>query len=303
MLDQEKIATLRRCLGEMVREEEPLAPYTAYRTGGPAACFLEPRDLEELKRGLLLLERLELDYVVMGGGSNLLVAEEGVRERVVVSLKKGFTGLMLVARDAWSATVRVESGVKLARLVSFCAEQGFAGCERLAGIPGTVGGALAMNAGAYGQTISDCLAALQVMVAGHLVWRPRGRLQPAYRDGGLGAREVVVAAYLLFERRSPLELQETVAEITTLRRRLPSGRHAGSVFKNPPGDHAGRLLEAAGCKEMRQGKAYVSRAHANVIVAEPGARSAEVMTLIERMRRRVKEQSGVLLETEVRIFS
>ncbi len=304
LLTPEKIDDLGRRLGDIVRREEPLAPRTAYRTGGDAACFLEPRSLEELQQALLQLDRLDLDLVVLGGGTNFLAADEGVRKSVVISLEEGFAGLETIAKDRWSATVRVESGVKLSRLVGYCAEQGFAGCERLAGIPGTVGGALAMNAGAYGQTVSDCLAALQVVVAGHLVWCSRRRLRPTYRDGGLDPRQVVVAAYFLFERRSSKELQETVAEIAALRRRrLPAGRHCGSVFKNPPGDYAGRLLEAAGCKQMNCGKARVSGAHANVIVAEPGACAGEIMELIERMRQRVKEHSGVALERELRIFS
>jgi UDP-N-acetylmuramate dehydrogenase len=303
LLSRDKIIRLRRELGEMVRENVSLAELTAYRTGGAAACFLQPGSLEQLKQALLLLDRLEIDFVILGGGSNLLVAEEGVRERVVISLAEGFSGLELVARDDWSATVRVESGVRLSRLVRYCAEQGYAGCERLAGIPGTVGGAVAMNAGAYGQSLSDNLAALQLMIAGHLLWRSRGGLKPAYRDGGLAAQEVVVAAYFLFERRDPAALQESVAETLSLRRRLPAGRHAGSVFKNPPGDYAGRLLEEAGCKELRCGKAHVSGEHANVIVAEPGACSSEIMELVEKMRRRVEARSGVRLETEIRIFS
>ena len=300
----EQLEILRRELGDILREDEPLADKTAYRTGGEALCYIEPGDLKQLCRAQSLLYELGLEFVVLGGGSNILVVEEGVRERVVLSLRKGFAGLDTVGGDQWSGTVRVESGVKLSRLVRYCTERGFAGLERLAGIPGTVGGAVAMNAGAYGQTIGDCLAALQTVIAGNLGWRGSGTLKRGYRDGGLETQEVVVAAYFICERRNRIEFEETVAEITALRRRrLPAGVHAGSVFKNPEGDFAGRLLEKAGCKGMSCGGARVAEKHANVIVAERGVTPSDIMILVERMRNRVYEQFNISLETEIRVLS
>ncbi len=294
---------LRRELGGFLKENEPLASRTAWGCGGPAALFLEPADLAELGRAQRRLCALGIDYLVIGGGRNLLVADAGIRKKAVFSLLAGFQGLELVGGDERAGLVRVESGVALARLVRFCGERGLAGCERLAGIPGSVGGAVAMNAGAYGQEIGDHLAALEVMVAGRCDWRPRTALRLGYRTGGLDPAEIVVAAWFLWPRGEPEALLAAAAEVRAERvRKLPAGRHAGSVFKNPPGDYAGRLLAEAGCRGLRRGRAQVAAEHANVIIVDPGVRAAEILALMEEMRRRVRERFGVELETEIKFL-
>ena len=304
MITEEQKKELRRHLAGFLTEEVPLSLKTAFKVGGAAAFYLQPESLEELELALRVLAELELEFLILGAGCNVLVVDEGVRNRVVISLDKGFGRLEIVGTDSWSVMLRAESGVRISELVRLSADNGCSGFERLAGIPGTVGGALAMNAGAYGGTIYDSLAALQIMEKGDLEWWRATALKPVYRDGGLRSEQVVVAAYFLLERRSPSEIMSAIAEIKSLRqRRLPSGAHAGSVFKNPDGAFAGRLLDEAGCKGMRCGGASVSKEHANVIVADKGSRAEEILALMESMQTRVRDRDGINLESEIRIFS
>ncbi len=304
MISQEQEKELRGRLFGFLTEEEPLAPKTAYKVGGAAAFYLQPESVEDLKLALQTLMELELPFVILGGGWNVLIGDAGIRSQVVITLGKGFGNLELVGADTWSVMLRVESGVRLSKLIKLSAAEGYAGLEKLVGIPGTVGGALAMNAGAYGSTIYDCLAALQIMEKGDLSWLKASQIKTAYRDGGLLPEQVVVAAYFLLEKKEPGLIAKMLTKVKGLReKRLPSGAHAGSVFKNPQGDYAGRLLEEAGCKGMRSGGAYVSGEHANVIVAESGSRAVDIITLMENMRLRVRDRYALELEAEIKIFS
>ena len=304
MISEEQKNELRRRLAGFLIEEEPLALKTAFKIGGAAAFYLQPESLEELELALQTLLELELQFFTLGGGCNILVADSGVRDQVVIGLGKGFGHLEIVGADSWSVMLRAECGVSLSQMVKLSEVEGCGGLEKLAAIPGTVGGALAMNAGAYGVTIYDCLAALQIMEKEGLVWRSASHFKPLYRDGGLAPEQVIVAAYFLLGRRDSGEITTTIAEVKELRRqRLPRGAHAGSVFKNPVGDFAGRLLEESGCKGMRCGGAYVSSEHANVIVADKGSRADEVMALMKNMQARVSDRYGVNLEPEIKIYS
>jgi UDP-N-acetylmuramate dehydrogenase len=304
LISKEQQKELRRRLAGFLTEEEPLAAKTAFKVGGSAVFYLQPKSLPDLELALRTLAELGLKFLVLGAGCNVLVADEGVLDRVVISLSQGFGHFEVVGSDSWSVMLRAESGVRLSRLIRLSADEGYSGFEKLTSIPGTVGGALAMNAGAYGGTIYDSLAALQIMEKGSLSWRSAACLHPTYRDGGLSAEQVVVAAYFLLERKSPSEITTTINEIKELRQqRLPRGDHAGSVFKNPVGDFAGRLLDEAGCKGMRCGGAFVSEKHANVIVADKGTQADDVLTLMGKMRTLVQDRHGINLESEIRIFS
>ncbi len=304
LITEEQKKELRRRLAGFLTEEEPLALKTAFKVGGSAAFYLQPESLAELELASRILAELEVDFLILGAGCNVLVADAGVQGRAMISLNKGFGRLEVVGSDTWSVMLRAESGVRLSHLIKRSEVGGYGGLENLAGIPGTVGGALAMNAGAHGGTIYDCLAALQIMEKGKLCWRGVSRLKPVYRDGGFSAEQIVVAAYFLLELRDPSEISAAIAKINDLRRqRLPSGAHAGSVFKNPAGDFAGRLLEESGCKGMRYGGAYVSEEHANVIVADKGSRADEVLALMESMQARVRDCHGISLKPEIKIFS
>ncbi|HDS15186.1 MAG TPA: UDP-N-acetylmuramate dehydrogenase [Proteobacteria bacterium] len=304
MIGEEKAKLLRCSLSGLLAENEALAARTAYRIGGPAAFFLHPRNPVELELALRVLAELEIEYLVLGGGYNVLVADAGIRDRVVISLGEGFAELEMVGGDAAAVLLRVGAGVSLARLVSLAESEGLAGFAGLAGIPGTVGGAVAMNAGAWGATIYDCLAALQLLTREGPVWRASGALRPGYRDGGLALGEIVVAAYFLAPKGISAEICAAADECRRRRReRLPAGNHAGSVFKNPPGDYAGRLLDAAGCRGLVSGGAQISWQHANVIVAGPEARAADVRDLMALARRRVRKNSGIELEAEIKFFA
>ena len=283
-------------------ENEPLAPKTAFKTGGAAAIFLQPGNLPELELALKTLARLELEFMVLGGGSNLLIADSGIQDRAVISLDRGFQDYKIVGSDNDSVMIQAGSAVRLATLIRLSMIGGYCGLESLAGIPGTLGGALAMNAGAYGATIYDFVSAVSVWCGTELVWLPRSELNPAYRNGGLADKDIVVTVWFHLPRIDSGKVAEKVFDIKRKRRqRLPPGRHAGSVFKNPDGDYAARLLDKAGCKGLSCGGAQVSAQHANVIVAGKDTNSKDIKDLIVKMRNRVKQHFGVVLELEVRI--
>lgn len=304
LISVEQKRELRRCLAGFITEDEPLAPKTTFKTGGAAAVYLQPETVAELILTVRTLTELELDFQLLGGGTNMLIADKGIREKVVISLTRSFKGYEIVGSDKYSVMVRAEGGVQLAALIRLSVTGGYGGLENMAGIPGTLGGALAMNAGAYGSTIYDNISALSVLHNGELCWRQAAELKPNYRDGGLEVNDIVVAAYFILPRQSVPEIVEKVTEIRRQRRqRLPSGAHAGSVFKNPSGDFAGRMLDEVGCKGMRCGGARVADEHANVIVAESGATSRDITDLMEKMRALVNRRYGVILESEIRLVS
>lgn len=302
MINAEQKLELKQCLAEFMVESEPLAPKTAFKTGGAAAFYLQPQNLTELELAVKTLARLELGFLVLGGGSNLLIADAGISDRAVISLDRGFRGFEIVGADKDSVIIRAGAGVRLAALIQLSMIGGYSGWENLAGIPGTLGGALAMNAGAYGSTIYDHVSAVRVMRDVEMIWLSRAELNPVYRNGGLADLDIVVAAYFHLRRTTSRKVQDRFSEINCQRRqRLPKGRHAGSVFKNPAGDFAGRLLETAGCKDLRCGGAQVAEQHANVIIADKNATSKDIITLMKKMQTLVKEHHGIILESEIRV--
>lgn len=308
MISELQKKELRRKLAGLLIEDVSLDSKTAFKVGGCAAFYLQPESLKELGLALQTLADLELQFIVLGGGWNTLINDNGIDNQVVINPGKGFTGLNIIGSDKWSALLRAECGVQLSQLIKLSAAEGYCGVEKLAGIPGTIGGAVAMNAGAYGTEIFDSLAALQIMekenLTCNLTWVRRSQLKPAYRDGGLNPEQVVVAAYFLLQKKAPADIHKSIEEVRKSRKlRLPPGAHAGSVFKNPANDYAGRLLDESGCKGMRCGGAFVSELNANVIVADPDAQAADIISLIDNMRLRVNKLYGINLETEIKIFS
>lgn len=304
MLSVKQRKALRQSLKGLILEDEPLAPRTTFKTGGRAAVFLQPETLTDLRRAVKTLAEMELEFLLLGGGSNLLVADAGIQDKVVISLSRGFKAYTIVGSDRDTVMVRVEGGVLLADFIRLSTISGYGGLENLAGIPGTLGGALAMNAGAFGSTIFDKIAAVSLIHNCKLEWRSVTELDPGYRDGGFEAQDIVVAVYFMLPRKAPSEVAEKAAQIRrNRRRRLPSGAHAGSVFKNPDGDYAGRLLDEAGCKGLVCGGARVAAEHANVIVAEGKTTTEDITTLMGEMQQRVKAYCNVSLEPEIRIVS
>ncbi|MDI6870248.1 MAG: UDP-N-acetylmuramate dehydrogenase [Bacillota bacterium] len=278
---------------------EPLAAHTSFRIGGPADLFAVVPGEKELSRLLPALGQLGRPWVVVGNGTNLLVADDGYRG-VVVRLGVGFRQLSRTARG-----LAAGAAVPLPALTRAAVDAELTGCEFLSGIPGTVGGAVVMNAGAWGASLSDILA-------GVTTFRPDGT-EAAYTPSELGfgyrtcllagSGEVVTRVETALRPGERESIRHRTAELLAARRRTqPQGPSAGSVFKNPPGAKAGQLLEAVGAKGLRRGGAEVSRVHANFIVNTGGATAADVAWLIKELQRRVEERFGTRLEPEVKFL-
>jgi UDP-N-acetylmuramate dehydrogenase len=279
-----------------LRPDEPLAPRTTWRIGGPARFFAEVEDVPALA-ALLGWARAEgLPAIPLGKGSNVLVPDEGL-EAVVFVLAGD---LVKVAVE--KPLVRAGGGASLMSLAVTARNAGLAGTEGLSGIPSSVGGAVRINAGAYGTEIFDLLEDVTLVSrAGAARVVPAGSIPHGYRWTALCDGDDVVAGATLRLREAPRE--EIDGRLGAVRERrknaLPAEPNAGSVFRNPPGDHAGRLLEACGLKGLRVGGAEVSQRHANVVVNAGGATAADVRGVMARMREAVRDRFGVELVPEV----
>ncbi len=288
--------------GATVRLGEPLGRHTSFRIGGPADVFLEVASVPELVGVLRACAARRAPVFFLGGGTNLLVSDRGARG-VVVKLGRPFDFV------EWSLAgevprLRVGAAVPFKRLVMQTVAEGLAGLEFGEGIPGTVGGGLLMNAGAFGGEIGRVVDAIEAVTErGEFLVLPRERLGFAYRRLELPTRAVVTAVQLRLERGEAATLAAAVRDAKTRRDRLqPKGHpNAGSIFKNPPGQPAGKLLEAVGLKGARLGNAMVSLRHANFIVNLGGARAADVKGLMDLATRVVRQRLGVELEPEVRL--
>lgn len=292
MIDTSPLAGLRLRL----RPEEPLAPRTTWRIGGPARFFAEVEDAAALAALLVWARREGLPAIPLGKGSNVLVPDEGL-DAVVFVLAGD-----LVAVSVEPPHVRAGGGASLMSLAVTARNAGLAGTEGLSGIPSSVGGAVRINAGAYGTEIFDLLEEVTLVTrAGEVRVVPAAAIPHGYRWSALCEGDEVVAGATLRLRPAPREeIDARLAEVREKRKRaLPTEPNAGSVFRNPPGDHAGRLLEACGLKGTRVGGARVSDRHANVIVNAGGATAADVRALMARMREAVLDRFGLALVPEV----
>jgi UDP-N-acetylmuramate dehydrogenase len=283
--------------GLQVRRHEPLAEHTSWGVGGPADLYVIPYTGAALASAWRGLQTSGVDYFLLGCGTNLLVSDAGVRG-VVVSLYPGLGGVEVVGQRLLAM-----AGATLGKLCHVAAEAGLSGLECLAGIPGTVGGALYMNAGANGTCVGDLVVAVTVLdERGKRVTLAREELEFGYRSSSFCERRwcVVEAAFGLVPSDARVVHQRIYEVLQRRCERQPLGaRSAGSVFKRPPGDYAGRLLEAVGAKGLRVGGAQVSRKHANFILNTGAATAADIVALIRLARRRVYERFGIWLDTEV----
>jgi UDP-N-acetylmuramate dehydrogenase len=285
-----------------VRRDEPLARHTSFRIGGPADLYLDATSVPELQTALRAARAHDYPVFFLGGGTNLLVSDRGVRG-LVVKLAKPFD-FVEWELDGDGAALRVGAAVPFKRLVSRTVETGLAGLEFGEGIPGTIGGGLLMNAGAFGGEIGRVVTALEAVDdAGELVLLPRERLGFTYRRLALPTCAIVTAVRLRLTRGDAAMLAAAVAEAKVRRdRHQPKGHpNAGSIFKNPHGAYAGRLIEEAGLKGARLGDAMFSERHANFIVNLGRARADDVAGLIDLARRAVRRLRGLELEPEVRL--
>lgn len=291
---------LRAAFGERLQEDVSLAPYTAARVGGVAAVVVRVDSAAELAEAAGQLWTWEIPFVLLGGGSNVLVSDAGVREVVLLNRARQ----VRFEVDAFPPRVWAESGVNFGRVARQAAARGLGGLEWAAGIPGTLGGAVVGNAGAHGGEVAEILEMAEILhhSRGRENWDTE-ELQFAYRSSAIKGRAgeiVVLAATLRLDVRRPAEIQGRMDSFLAYRRETqPPGASMGSMFKNPPDDYAGRLIEAAGLKGTRIGGAQISPLHANFFLNLGTARAEEIWTLIQLARERVAQHSGVHLELEI----
>ena len=283
-------------LGPLAVRDAPLGARTTYRLGGRAALLAVVNDEDDLGAVADAVAESGVGVLVVGRGSNLLVAETGYPGLCVV-LGRGFE-TVATGDDA----VVAGGAVAYPALARGTAAAGLTGMEWAVGIPGSVGGAVRMNAGGHGSQTTDRLVAARIVDLRERTDRTArpGDLALSYRRSGVRPDEIVVSASFALAPGDAAESAATIAEIVAWRRaNQPAGRNAGSVFQNPPGDSAGRLIELAGLKDLRIGKARVARRHANFIQADPGASADDVYRLLCEVRRLVVERCDVELQVEL----
>ena len=295
---------LRRALGPCVRFDIGLARYTSFRIGGPADIFVEPNTLEELQLLMRLVAEYEVPCFLLGGGTNVLVSDKGIRG-VVIRLGRGFdyAAWEMPPEQTQTARVRVGAGRSLGRFVREAAHKGYGGVEFAEGIPGRVGGGLLMNAGAFGGELSAVVETITgVTHTGQSLRLSNASIGFAYRTTALPPQCIVSEVVFRLRQKSRADITAALQQAREKRHRSqPHGYpNAGSIFKNPPGRYAGRMIEAVGCKGSRQGQAQVSEQHANFIVNTGGATASQVWHLIEQVQRQVWQEERVWLEPEVR---
>jgi UDP-N-acetylmuramate dehydrogenase len=297
---QEQMKTLRETLGDRLMENIPLARYTTARVGGPAAGLVSVETITDLVQLVQLVQKNGISYKLLGEGSNILVSDSG------------FDGLIIVNHtheidfDLTHTTpqVRADSGVNLVTLSRKIAEHGLSGFEWACGIPGTVGGAIYGNAGANGSNIQSNLVAAEILLPGGVTetWACE-QFQYAYRTSVLKRNNIiaiVLCATFQMEKQDPALIKSKMEEFTTKRKvSQPSGASLGSIFKNPTGDFAGRLIEEAGLKGKRIGGVEVSAKHANFILSGSKASAMDIFHLIKHVQGEVQKKFGILLETEI----
>jgi UDP-N-acetylmuramate dehydrogenase len=290
-----------------IRLHEPLSKHTSYAIGGPADVFAYPVDRDDLIALLREIRKQSLKYFVLGGGTNLLVRDKGFRG-VVISLQRMQS--VKIEREYRSiggafVVVIAEAGAPLSRLLFFAVEEGLTGLEFAAGIPGTVGGAICMNAGTAAGEFGDVVDAVTLLSPdGELISRGREEMAFGYRTSTIPDGHLVLDARLILRRDDKEKVQARVKElIDTRKQRQPAGLpNAGSIFKNPQEESAGKLIETAGLKGKTVGNAKVSGKHANFIVNQGNAKAADVLALMETVKAKVLEVHGVRLEPEIKII-
>jgi UDP-N-acetylmuramate dehydrogenase len=295
-----RASEIRAALADMrgaVRERVALGPLMHLRIGGPADWFLEPYAEEDAALAVRACRELDVPLRVLGGGSNVVVADEGVRGAVL-----HLASLNRIVRDGNRITAG--AGVTLPSLLRATKEVGLAGLEQLTGIPAMVGGAVAMNAGTRdGETFAHLVSLTLVDPDGTIVVHGRDRFRATYRDGGLRDAIVLTATFELTPDDPKAIFERFSASLKKRNATQPvSQRSVGCVFRNPPGDAAGRLIEAAGCKTLGVGGIEVSGVHANYFVNDGRGTAAEFVALMGEVRKRVAARFGVELEPEVRFW-
>lgn len=283
--------------GSRIRRDELLARHTTLQLGGPADLWFAARNLDELVTAVNLAREHNAPFIVLGGGANVLISDVGLRGLVIENRAGGV--------QVEGSKVIAASGMANPRLVQQCIQHGLSGFEWAIGVPGTVGGAVVNNAGAYGIEMADNLHRAELLTpTGDRRWYPVGWFEYSYRNSklkqGLSRDYIVLQAELHLTPSDPDRVRAQVQAITERRRASqPPGATLGSMFKNPPGEYAGRLIEAAGLKGHRIGQMQVSPVHANFFINLGGATAGDVEALIETVQQRVYQQFQIALELEI----
>lgn len=297
-----QLAELRVALGERVQSNVSLAPRTTFRIGGPADLLIEAHTIPELIEAVRAARQYGVPFFILGNGSNILVRDGGFRGLVI---ENHCTQFWLDVAEPGKATLYAESGASLPGIANRMARQGWCGLEWAIGVPGTIGGAIVGNAGAHGATIADSLATVLILDSHNAMQRlPKTDLAFDYRTSRFKREpgNVILSAEFILTRDDPQMCVARMSEYTEHRRRTqPTEASVGSIFKNPPNDFAGRLIDTAGLKGTRIGNVEVSPVHANFFVNRGGATASEVLALIELVRERVREKFGVELELEIEV--
>ena len=287
-------------LEDVVSENVPLARYTWYKIGGPARYFVRPRDADEMREAAARCAENGIPVYVLGLGANLLVSDDGVPDGAVFRLDA----------DPWRrvkfdrTTVEVGAGADMQKLLLRTVRQGLAGIECLAGIPGTIGGGVRMNAGGKFGDIGALVTRVTVMSADGTVFdRTKDDLVFEYRSTNISA-PFILGATLELEEEDPERIMAKTKEIWMYKKNSQplNTKNCGCIFKNPRGLSAGALIDQAGLKGMRVGGAEVSTKHANFIVAHPGCTAADVLKLVKIIREKVYEKNEIVLESEVKVW-
>jgi UDP-N-acetylmuramate dehydrogenase len=300
LIDENVRRQLTSLCATAVRFDEPMRRHTTLRIGGPADAFVAPSSPDELRAVIEWANHNNIALTVVGGGSNLLVRDGGIRGVVVAT--KGLRSIELPT----ATSIRVAAGVSTGKLLAVAIEHNLGGIEFLGGVPGSVGGGLIMNAGTYlGEFKSVVVNVTSVRLAdGELCVRDNAQCGFAYRHSDLPADEIVVASELALFPRPRADIEAVVKDLRARRhdREPKKVSSNGSTFKNPPGDFAGRLIETAGCKGWHEGDAECSPVHANWLVNNANATAAQLLALIVRVHARVLEFHNVDLQLEVKLL-
>jgi UDP-N-acetylmuramate dehydrogenase len=290
-----------RLLGPLATRDAPLGARTTYRVGGTAALFVVAREVADLRRVRTAVMETNLDVLVIGKGSNMLVADTGF-DGLALTLEDGLAEIDI---DASAATVTAGGGRSLPEMARRAAAAGVGGLEWAVGIPGSVGGAVRMNAGGHGSDVAAHLRGYSFvdLRGGADGDRTVADLEATYRHTSVRSAHVVTSATFTGETADPAVAEANISEIVKWRREnQPGGQNAGSIFTNPDGDSAGRIIDACGLKGLRVGTAEVSPKHANFIQADKDGSANDVHALIAEVQHRVRDATGVELHTEVRMI-
>jgi UDP-N-acetylmuramate dehydrogenase len=302
-MNPDSLSELRATFGERMQENVPLSSYTAARIGGPADVLVFVRKADELVQAAKQLWKMDMSFTLLGGGSNVLVSDRGVRGVVIINRAR----LVKFKSQADLPTVHAETGVTPNDVAQRAARLGLAGFEWAAAIPGSLGGAIYGNAGAFGGEMAGNLISVELFhrQLGRQTW-PVSKLEYGYRTSLLKREHppvLLLSAELALKHGDRSEIRSKMEQFSSQRRASqPPGASMGSMFKNPPGDKAGRLLEAAGLKGKSIGNATISSQHANFFINDGQTRAEDMRALIELAQKAVLDQFGIKLELEVELI-